>query len=70
MASTVRSSPQVAEKMALPSSSRETLAMRARRWAISTSRFVQVGDLNMTVSDKIAAAISPAIWGEGMTPCS
>ena len=44
--------------------------MRARRSAMATSRLVQVGDLNMTVSERIAAAISPAIAGEGMTPCS
>ena len=53
-----------------PSSSSDTRAMRARRSAMAISRLVQVGDLNMTVSDRIAAAINPAIWGEGMTPCS
>ena len=44
--------------------------MRASRSAMAMSRLVQVGDLNMTVSDKMAAAISPAILGEGSTPCS
>ena len=57
MASTVLSSPQPAEKMAFPSSSKETLAMRAIRLAKSMSRWVQVGDLNITVSDTMAAAI-------------
>ena len=32
---------------------------------MALSRLVQVGDLNMTVSDRMAAAISPAILGEG-----
>ena len=44
--------------------------MRASRSAMAMSRLVQVGDLNMTVSDRMAAAIRPAMWGEGMTPCS
>ena len=37
---------------------------------MAMSFFVQVGDLNMTVSESMAAAISPAILGEGVTPCS
>ena len=56
--------------MALPNSSKETLAIRAIRWAMSTSRFVQVGDLNMTVSDTMAAAMRPAILAVGMRPFS
>ena len=53
-----------------PRSLRDTLAMRASRSAMAISRLVQVGDLNITVSDRMAAAISPAMWGEGVTPCS
>ena len=34
------------------------------------SRSVQVGDLNMTVSETMAAAISPASFGEGIRPRS
>ena len=56
--------------MALPSSSRDTSAILARRSAILRSRSVQVGDLNMTVSDKMAAAIMPAMPLEGMSPRS
>ena len=37
---------------------------------MAMSRLVQVGDLNMTVSDRMAEAIKPAMWGEGVTPCS
>ena len=70
MASTDLSSPLVAEKMALPSSSRETLAMRAMRLAMSISRWVQVGDLNMTVSETMAAAMRPAILAVGIRPFS
>ena len=44
--------------------------MRARRSAMALSRLVQVGDLNITVSDRMAAAIRPAMAGEGITPCS
>ena len=44
--------------------------MRAMRSAMRISRLVQVGDLNMTVSDKIAAAIMPAILAEGIRPRS
>ena len=44
--------------------------MRARRSAMATSRFVQVGDLNMTVSERMAPAMSPAILGAGMMPRS
>ena len=58
------------ENSSLPRASSETFAMRAIRSASAVSRFVQVGDLNMTVSDSMAAAISPAIAGEGITPCS
>jgi len=46
------------------------LAMRAIRLAKSMSRWVQVGDLNITVSDTMAAAISPAILAEGISPFS
>ena len=56
--------------MDLPSSSRETLAIRAIRAAIRRSWEVQVGDLNITVSDTMADAISPAIFSEGMRPRS
>ena len=56
--------------MALPSSSRDTLAIRAIRSAVRMSRWVQVGDLNITVSDKIAAAIIPARFSEGIRPRS
>ena len=59
-----------AAKSRLPSSLSGTLAMRAMRSAMAMSRFVHVGDLNMTVSDKMALAISPAMFGDGMTPCS
>ena len=59
-----------AEKISLPSSSREILAILAIRSAVRTSRSVQVGDLNITVSDKIAAAIIPAILAEGSKPLS
>ena len=48
---------QEAEKIFCPSSSSDTLAMRAIRSAILRSRTVQVGDLNMTVSDTMAAAM-------------
>ena len=44
--------------------------MRARRSAILRSRWVQVGDLNMTVSETMAAAISPASFSEGIRPFS
>ena len=56
--------------MALPSSSRERLAMRAMRVATSMSRWVQVGDLNITVSEIIAAAMRPAILAVGIRPFS
>ena len=59
-----------AEKISRPSSSSEMFAMRAMRSAMRWSRGVDVGDLNMTVSATMAAAISPAMWGEGVTPCS
>ena len=44
--------------------------MRAMRFATSMSRWVQVGDLNITVSEMMAAAMSPAILAEGMRPFS
>ena len=44
--------------------------MRAMRLATSMSRWVQVGDLNMTVSDTMAAAMSPAILAVGIRPLS
>ncbi len=44
--------------------------MRAMRLATSISRWVQVGDLNMTVSETMAAAISPAILAVGIRPLS
>ena len=47
-----------------------TPAMRARRSAMAMSRLVQVGDLNMTVSESMAPAMSPAIFGEGIMPRS
>ena len=56
--------------MALPSSSRETLAMRAMRFATSISRWVQVGDLNITVSETMAEASRPAILAVGIRPFS
>ena len=56
--------------MVLPSSSRETLAIRAIRSAMRTSREVQVGDLNITVSEIMAAAIMPAIFSLGISPRS
>ena len=46
----------------MPSSSREMLAIRAIRSAVRTSRAVQVGDLNMTVSEMMA------VKGITMTP--
>ena len=54
----------------MPSSSRETLAILARRSAIFRSRSVQVGDLNITVSERMAAAIIPAMPLEGISPRS
>ena len=66
----VLSSDQEAEKIFCPSSSSDTLAMRAIRSAILRSRTVQVGDLNMTVSETIAAAIMPASFSEGISPRS
>ena len=66
----VLSSDHEAEKICWPSSSSETLAMRAMRSAILRSRWVQVGDLNMTVSETMAAAIMPASFSEGMRPFS
>ena len=44
--------------------------MRAMRSAVRMSLSVQVGDLNMTVSEMIAAAIMPAIFSLGMRPRS
>ena len=44
--------------------------MRAMRSAICRSREVQVGDLNMTVSEMIAAAIMPAMFADGIRPRS
>ncbi len=44
--------------------------MRAMRLATSMSRWVQVGDLNMTVSERMAAAMSPAIFSVGIRPFS
>lgn len=38
--------------------------------AIRRSWEVHVGDLNMTVSDTMADAISPAIFSEGISPRS
>ena len=70
MDSALLSSPVAAEKMVCPSSSRETLAIRDIRLAMSISRWVQVGDLNMTVSDTMAAAMRPAILAEGIRPFS
>ena len=62
--------PTEAEKIYLPNSSRETLAIRAIRSAVLRSLSVQVGDLNITVSEMMAAAIIPAIFSEGMRPRS
>ena len=59
-----------AEKIACPSSSSEMFAMRAMRSAMRWSRCVAVGDLNMTVSATIAAAISPARRSDGSRPRS
>ena len=44
--------------------------MRAMRLAMSMSRCVQVGDLNMTVSETMAEAIRPAIFAVGISPFS
>ena len=44
--------------------------MRAIRLATLISRWVQVGDLNITVSETMAAAISPAIFAVGISPFS
>ena len=46
------------------------MAIRAIRSAVRISREVQVGDLNMTVSEIMAAAIMPAIFSEGISPRS
>ena len=59
-----------AEKITCPSAWREMLAIRAMRLATSMSRWVQVGDLNMTVSETMAAAINPAILAVGIRPLS
>ena len=64
------SSEMDAEKMVLPSSSSEMLAMRAMRSAMRRSTAVDVGDLNMTVSATMAAAIRPASFAGGMRPRS
>ena len=68
--STGFSAPLPAENISRPSVSKSIPAIRARRSAMRRSRGVHVGDLNMTVSDKIAAAISPAIFSEGCRPRS
>ena len=47
-----------------------TKAIRAMRSAVRISRGVQVGDLNMTVSERMAAAIMPASLAEGISPRS
>ena len=44
--------------------------MRAMRSAMLRSRAVQVGDLNMTVSETMAQAISPASFSDGISPFS
>ena len=62
------SSEMEAEKMVCPSSSSEILAIRAMRSAMRRSTAVEVGDLNMTVSATMAAAISPASFAGGMSP--
>ena len=59
-----------ARKMSRPSSSKDRSARLASRWAMVRSRLVQVGDLNITVSDTMAAAISPAIFAVGIRPFS
>ena len=64
------SSGAEAEKISRPSSSRDMPAMWASRWKICLSRGVLVGDLNMTVSETMAAAMSPASLAEGMSPRS
>ena len=62
--------PPAVENSWRPSSFMLTPPMRAMRSAMAISRLVQVGDLNITVSARMAAASSPAILAEGMTPCS
>ena len=54
----------------MPNSSREMLAILAMRSAVRMSRRVQVGDLNITVSEIMAAAIMPAIFSLGIRPLS
>ena len=63
-------SAELAEKTSLPSCSRFSPAMRASRSAMRRSRDVVVGDLNITVSLTMAAAISPASFSPGIRPCS
>ena len=64
------SSGAEAEKISRPSSSRPRSAILAMRSAIFRSRAVQVGDLNITVSEMMAAAMRPASLGEGIMPRS
>ena len=68
--SALLASPIDAEKISRPSSSSEMFAMRAMRSAMRWSRGVAVGDLNMTVSATMAAAISPASFCDGISPRS
>ncbi len=63
-------SAELEENTMSPSSSSVTPAMPARRSAASMSTCVQVGDLNITVSEIMAAAISPAMDFSGTTPLS
>ena len=58
------------EKISFPSASRSSPAIRARRSAIRRSRGVVVGDLNITVSLTMAAAMSPASRSPGRSPAS
>ncbi len=58
------------ENITSPRSLRDISADFARCSAISMSYCVQVGDLNITVSETMAAARSPAIFFSGTTPLS
>ena len=59
-----------AEKIIWPRASSDSWAMEAMRSAISRSRGVQVGDLNISVSEMMAQVISPAMRVPGIRPRS
>ena len=70
MSSGLLSSLVEAEKIIWPRSSRDSWAMEAMRSAICRSRGVQVGDLNISVSEMMAQVIRPAMRAVGIRPRS